>query len=42
MNGAGNGKLDSPRTSVLPSKMTFARAFAARSLRVEPGALTVV
>ena len=42
MNGAGNGKLEPPSTSVLPSKTIVAVAVAERSLRFEPGALTVV
>ena len=42
MNGAGNGKLASPSTSVLPSKTIIAVAVAERSLRFEPGPLTVV
>ena len=42
MNGAGNGKLAAPLTSVLPSKTIVAVAVAERSLRFEPGPLTVV
>src|SRR3954447_832303 len=42
MNGAGNGKLAAPSTSVLPSKTIVAVAVAERSLRFEPGVLTVV
>ena len=39
-DGGGNGKLAAPSTSVLPSKTMV--AVAARSLRVDPGPLTVV
>ncbi len=42
MNGAGNGKFAAPSTNVSPSKTTLAVALAGRSLRHEPGALTVV
>jgi hypothetical protein len=42
MNGAGNGKLAAPLTSVLPSKTIVAVAVAERSLRIDPGPLTVV
>src|SRR5262245_20507332 len=42
MNGAGNGKLAAPLTSVLPSKTIVAVAVAERSLLFEPGPLTVV
>src|SRR5918992_568312 len=42
MNGAGNGKLAAPSTSVFPSKTIVAVAVAERSLRFEPGPLTVV
>src|SRR5262249_36683425 len=42
MNGAGNGKFDSPFTSVLPSKRIVAVAVAVRSCSFEPGPLTVV
>src|SRR4051794_32998871 len=41
MKGAGNGKLESPSTSVAPSNRIVAVAVAARSLRLDPGALTV-
>ena len=42
INGAGNGKLAAPSTSVLPSKTIVAVAVAERWLRVEPGPFTVV
>jgi hypothetical protein len=42
MNGAGNGKVAAPSTSVLPSKTIVAVAVAERSVRLEPGPLTVV
>jgi hypothetical protein len=42
MKGAGNGKLAAPSTSVSPSKTIVAVAVAERSLRVDPGPLTVV
>src|SRR5919106_2419723 len=42
MNGAGNGKLAAPSTSVFPSKTIVAVAVAERSLLFEPGPLTVV
>ena len=42
MNGAGNGKLAAPSTSVLPSKTIVAVALAGRSFLLEPGPLTEV
>src|SRR5262249_8396384 len=42
MNGSGNGKLESPSTSVTPSKTIVAVAVAERFLLFDRGPLTVV